>query len=91
MRQEAEDFGTANWPDLFNMLDMYFRDHRQGGVRRNYLPKLFGKSELVPNWGYEGPSRGEERAKLDRFLPPITHSREAFSYFPNSFSTHSGE
>jgi hypothetical protein len=28
MRQEAEAFGTANRPDLFNMLDTYFRELR---------------------------------------------------------------
>jgi hypothetical protein len=34
MRQEAEAFGTANRPDLFNMLDTYFRERRYGEVRR---------------------------------------------------------
>jgi hypothetical protein len=32
MRQEAEAFGTANRPDLFNMLDMYFRELRLGEI-----------------------------------------------------------
>jgi hypothetical protein len=39
MRQEAEAFGTANRPDLFNMLDMYFREPSQGEVRRIPLPR----------------------------------------------------
>jgi hypothetical protein len=30
MRQEAEAFGTANRPELFNMLGMYFPDRRHG-------------------------------------------------------------
>ena len=39
MRQEAEAFGTANRPDLFNMLDMYFREFPTGEVRRIPLPR----------------------------------------------------
>jgi hypothetical protein len=39
MRQEAEAFGTANRPDLFNMLDTYFRELRLGEVRRIPLPR----------------------------------------------------
>jgi hypothetical protein len=32
IRQEAEAFGTANRPDLFNMLDMYFGELRKAEV-----------------------------------------------------------
>ena len=32
--EEAEAFGTANRPDLCNMLDTYFRELRLGEVRR---------------------------------------------------------
>ena len=32
LRQEAEAFGTANRPDLFNMLDTYFLELRKGEV-----------------------------------------------------------
>jgi len=38
MRQEAEAFGTASRPDLFNMLDTHFRELRYGEVQHSPTP-----------------------------------------------------
>ena len=36
-------------------------------------------------------SRGDKEAAIGCFLLPTKRTREALGYFPNSFSTHSGE
>jgi hypothetical protein len=41
--------------------------------------------------GVPEAAKRAERAPIGRLLPPKKHAREAYSYFPNSFSTHSDE
>jgi hypothetical protein len=57
------------------------------GVRGETVWK-FG---MGPESGLQERSEGIEGVPIGRLLPPKERGRDAFSYFPNSFSTHSGE
>src|SRR5215212_1364022 len=72
---------------------------RSGVLLRGLLPRTSEKAPSETVWkigmgseiGFRRPQRGAQRASIGRLLPPKQHAREAYGYFPNSFSTHSGE
>ena len=51
------------------------------------LEKLFGNSAWAPNRGPESGQDGSKEFRFGRLLAPEMCPRNAFSYFPNSFST----
>ncbi len=46
---------------------------------------------MGPESGLQERSEGIEGVPIGRLLSPKERGRDAFSYFPNSFSRHSGE
>jgi hypothetical protein len=54
-------------------------------------PETVWKFGIGPESGLREQPRGVEGVPIGRLLPPKKCGRDAFSYFPNSFSTHSGE
>src|SRR5215207_1732683 len=49
------------------------------------------KFGMGPKSGLRKRPKGVEGVSIGRLLVPKKRSRDAFSYFPNSFSTHFGE
>ena len=78
----AITWAGVSGPVLCIMLHPNFREY----PFRNCLENRVG-----PDIGVPKAAEGVERAPIGRFLPPKKRSREAFGYFPNSFSMHFGE
>jgi hypothetical protein len=77
MYQRYEDSATSENSVKANFAEFTFRN-----CLENRNESQFGTPKAT--------NRGEEDW-IVRLLAPKTHGQEAFSYFPNSFSTHSGE
>src|SRR5215204_5389658 len=58
---------------------------------QNTLSETVWKIGMGPERGVPKANERVETVPIGRFLAPKKHGREAFGYFPNSFSTHLGE
>jgi hypothetical protein len=67
--------------------DGVFQDRIRAEVRGETVWKI----GISPEMGVLKALKRAKEAAIGRFLPPRKRTREALGYFPNSFSTHSGE
>src|SRR5215211_7815528 len=84
---------TPSYPVKHSVMFGPEETKRVGALRtsENSPSETVWKIGMVAESILRGTPRGDEGGFIGRFLSPKTHTREASGYFPNSFSTHSGE